>query len=505
MNIPRSSGILLHPTSLPGTYGIGELGPQARAFVDWLQSTKQRFWQVMPLGPTGYGDSPYQAFSAFAGNPYLISLETLREEGLLQESDFEGQPEFDAARVDYGLQYTWRHQMLRRAFTHFEELTSSPQGAALASEFERFKAQEASWLDDYALFMALKFEQGGLAWNAWPLPLRQRDEEALRDARDRLRREMERVSFQQFMFGRQWCALRQYAAARGIGIIGDLPIFAALDSADAWANPDLFYFDEQGQPTAVAGVPPDYFSETGQLWGNPLYNWPAMQRRGFDWWIQRFQASAQLYDLVRVDHFRGFAGYWEVPYPAENALDGRWVKAPGDALFTALREALGELNIIAEDLGVITPDVEELRDRYGLPGMAVLQFAFDGTPASNAFLPRNLKENRVVYTGTHDNDTTRGWWLSALETEREQLRRYSGQEPTEQTVSALLIRLAFESRASLAIVPLQDLLNLGSEHRMNLPGSASSNWSWRYQAADLNEELSSALRDLTETTGRAAQ
>lgn len=503
MTIPRSSGILLHPTSLPGPYGIGELGTQARAFLDWLSAAGQHFWQVMPLGPTGYGDSPYQAFSAFAGNPYLISLDTLRDEGLLLDSDFEGMPDFSAQRIDYGLQYIWRHQMLRRAFTHFEELLSTPKGAALAQEFEQFKAQEADWLADYALFMALKVEQGGLPWNAWPLALRKREEAALSDARDRLRRETERVAFQQFMFARQWRSVRQYAAQRGIQIIGDIPIFVALDSSDAWANPEQFYFDDQGQPTAVAGVPPDYFSETGQLWGNPLYNWPAMQERGFDWWIKRFQASLKLYDVIRVDHFRGFAGYWEIPFPAETAMNGRWVPALGHQMFAAVRQALGNLPIIAEDLGVITPDVETLRDDYELPGMAVLQFAFGGGDyAVNAFLPHNLKENQVVYTGTHDNDTSRGWWLSAEDSERANFRAYTGLEPSEHNFSAHLIRLAFESRAKLAIVPLQDVLNLGSDHRMNLPGSTDSNWSWRFQAGDLTSELAVALRELTEATHR---
>lgn len=507
MTLPRSSGILLHPTSLPGPYGIGELGQEARAFLDWLAASGQHFWQVMPLGPTGYGDSPYQAFSAFAGNPYLIALDTLRDEGLLLESDFEATPEFDPRRVDYGLQYTWRHQMLRRAFTRFEERLEQPEHAALRAEFETFKAQEAEWLGDYALFMALKLEQGGLPWNAWPLPLRQREEAALSDARDRLRRETERVAFQQFMFARQWRSLRDYAAARGIQVIGDIPIFVALDSSDAWANPEQFFFDDQGQPTVVAGVPPDYFSETGQLWGNPLYNWEAMAQGGFKWWIKRFKASLKLYDLIRVDHFRGFAGYWEVPYPAENAMHGRWVTALGHQMFAAVREALGysgPLPIIAEDLGVITPDVEALRDDYALPGMAVLQFAFGGGDyAVNAFLPHNLKENQVVYTGTHDNDTSHGWWLNAEEGERANFRAYTGLEPSYDTFTKALIEMAFASRANLAVVPLQDVLNLGSDHRMNLPGTTSqANWSWRYLPGELDTPTAVWLRELTERTGR---
>ncbi len=509
MTIPRSSGILLHPTSLPGPYGIGELGTHAHAFLDWLSAAGQHFWQVMPLGPTGYGDSPYQSFSAFAGNPYLISLDILQDEGFLLDSDFEGAPTFDHLRVDYGLQYVWRNQMLRRAFSHFEQQLQPGQDTEsvhtqLAQEFAAYKDREAEWLRDYALFMALKLEQGGLPWNAWPMPLRRREEAALDEARDRLRRETDYISFLQFIFERQWRAVRQYADQRGIKVIGDIPIFVALDSADAWANPELFYFDDQGQPTVVAGVPPDYFSETGQLWGNPLYNWEEMQRRGFDWWIKRFKASLKLYDVIRVDHFRGFAGYWEVPYPAETAMEGRWVPALGHEMFAAVREALGDLPIIAEDLGVITPDVETLRDDYGLPGMAVLQFAFGGGDyAVNAFLPHNLKENQVVYTGTHDNDTSRGWWNNAGAEERANFSAYTGLQPDDQTFTLSLMIMAFESRAKLAIVPLQDILNLSSDHRMNLPGTTTSaNWSWRFEQRDLTLSAAVSLRELTERTGR---
>ncbi|WP_102126607.1 4-alpha-glucanotransferase [Deinococcus planocerae] len=501
MTIKRSSGVLLHPTSLPGPHGIGELGAHARAFVDWLASARQHYWQVMPLGPTGYGDSPYQAFSAFAGNPYLIDLATLREEGLLQEEDFADLPGFDEHRVDFGLQYVWRTGMLRRAYERY----AAGGAPELQADFDSFRGEEAAWLDDYALFAALKDEQGGLPWNAWEPGLRDREPGTLAAARERLASDTLRVKFIQFLFFRQWTALREYARERGVGIIGDIPIFVAMDSSDAWANREGFYFDDQGQPTVVAGVPPDYFSETGQLWGNPLYRWDVMAQGGFRWWIERFRGSLRLFDVVRVDHFRGFAGYWEIPFPAETAIHGRWVPALGHEMLAAVREALGDVPIIAEDLGVITPDVEKLRDDFGLPGMAVLQFAFGGGDFSvNAFLPENLRENQVVYSGTHDNDTSRGWWRNALESERHNFRVYTSSDPSEETFAWGLVRMAFESRANLAVVPLQDLLNLGSEDRMNLPGSTGpQNWTWRYREGDLTPELAGKLRELTETTGRA--
>ena len=504
MSIPRSSGVLLHPTSLPGPYGVGELGEEARRWVDWLAAAGQHYWQVMPLGPTGYGDSPYQAFSAFAGNPYLVCLDTLREQELLLDVDFDAVPDFSADRVDFGLQYIWRNQMLSRAFSHFEVGRAEGQMGELDAEFQAFRAGEQHWLEDYALFMALKNEQGGLPWNTWPLPIRSREAGAMTEARTRLLREIERYSFQQFLFFRQWTAIRSYAAERGVQVIGDIPIFVAMDSSDAWANPEQFFFDAEGQPTVVAGVPPDYFSDTGQLWGNPLYDWDAMQKDDFKWWIRRFQASLKLYDLIRVDHFRGFAGYWEIPYPAETAMIGEWKPALGHPMFEAVQKALGDLPIIAEDLGVITPDVEALRDDYDLPGMAVLQFAFGGGDfAVNAFLPHNLKENQVVYTGTHDNDTTRGWWRNADEHEHHTFRVYTHSDPSEENFAWRLTKIAFESKANLAVVPLQDLLNLGSEDRMNLPGSTGpENWTWRYREGAVTFELAGRLRDLTGRTKR---
>ena len=500
--LARSSGVLLHPTSLPGPYGIGELGTSARNFIGWLADAGQKYWQVMPLGPTGYGDSPYQAFSAFAGNPYLIDLAPLRDDGLLHETDFAGTPIFSEVKVDFGLQYIWRNQMLERAYISF--VGGSAEG--LTPEFEAFKTEEASWLDDYALFTALKAAHGGLPWNAWQPAVRDREPEALETARSDLNVSIERTKFIQFLFFRQWEALRAYARERGIEVIGDIPIFVAMDSSDAWANRDQFYFDDQGQPTVVAGVPPDYFSETGQLWGNPLYDWKAMQKDGFSWWIERFKGSMKLFDLIRIDHFRGFAASWEIPFPAETAMHGRWVPALGHEMFQAVRDALGVLPIIAEDLGVITPDVEKLRDDFGFPGMAVLQFAFGGGDfAVNDFLPHNLRENQVVYTGTHDNDTTRGWWVHAEEQEKHNFRVYTSSDPSETTFVPQLMRLAFESRAALAVVPLQDIFNLGSEDRMNLPGTTGDqNWTWRYRDGDLRPDLAENLRALTEETGRLA-
>jgi len=502
MKLVRSSGVLLHPTSLPGPYGIGEFNEHAYRFVDWLASAGQKYWQVMPLGPTGYGDSPYQSFSAFAGNPYLISLDALVEEGLLSRSDLEPLPRFDDDRVDFGLQYTWRHTILQRAFEAFEQQASSE----LQREFQTFRQQERAWLDDYALFMALKDANDGRPWNEWAHDVRTRRKNALESWSQQLRREIDRHAFVQFLFFRQWNALRAYAHENNVQIIGDIPIFVAMDSADAWANPDQFHFDPEGQPTVVAGVPPDYFSATGQLWGNPLYRWDVMQHEDFRWWIERFRGSLHLYDVIRIDHFRGFAAYWEIPYPAENAINGRWVPAPGHALFKSVLAALGDLPIIAEDLGVMTPDVEELRDAFDFPGMAVLQFAFGGGDWNmNAFLPPNLKVNQVVYTGTHDNDTTRGWWAKAAENERRHVTEFI-QDAHEENFAWRLTELAWGTRANLAVVPMQDLLNLGSDARMNLPGSLGlHNWTWRTRASSFSEELARDLRAMTERSGRLSR
>ncbi|WP_261663712.1 4-alpha-glucanotransferase [Deinococcus sp. Marseille-Q6407] len=496
---PRSSGVLLHPTSLPGPYGLGELGPEARQWVDWLQEAGQTYWQILPLGPTGLGDSPYQTLGAFAGNPLLISLAELKSWGLLKEEDLMTGPEQHPERVDFSAQTVWRGELLWAAYRRFQ----AGEGQVSAEEFTAYKAAQASWLDNYALFRALKEVHGGAPWYAWESQYRGRDQAALTRFQQEHFDVVEHIRFIQFLFERQWQALRAYAGERGVQIIGDLPIFVALDSADVWAHQDLFALDEQGQPEVQAGVPPDYFAADGQLWGNPLYRWDRMQAQGFDWWVGRFARSRELYDLIRVDHFRGFEAYWEVPYPAENARGGRWVPAPGRELLTEVRRRLGDLPIIAEDLGVITPAVEELRDEFELPGMVVLQFAFSDEDFWNSpFYPANIVRNRVVYSGTHDNDTTLGWWRTASELEKHHFRSFTSSDPAEEEVPWQMMGIAWHSRARTAVAPLQDLLALGSEARMNVPGSATGHWGWRVDAAALTPELAARLRDLTEESGR---
>lgn len=496
MPLARASGVLLHPTSLPGPYGIGELGRHAHAWVDWLADAGQRLWQVMPLGPTGYGDSPYQCFSAFAGNPYLISLERLRDQGWLTADELAAGEALPDARVDYGAVIEFKVEMLTRAERRFAAGADEPERDALAA----FEAGHAEWLSDFALFMALKDAHGGRPWADWAPPLRDRDPDALAWAREEHADAMRRHRTWQYWFHRHWLDVKTHANDAGIQVIGDLPIFIAYDSADAWANRELFFVGEDGTPTVVAGVPPDYFSETGQRWGNPLYRWKRMQERGFAWWIARFRSTLEFVDLVRVDHFRGFEAYWEIPADEPTAVQGRWVRGPGQPFFDALREALGELPILAEDLGVITPAVEQLRDANGLPGMKVLQFAFAGD-ASDPYLPHNYRRDCVVYTGTHDNDTTRGWYDTAPEAERDHVRRYLARD--DAAVALEFVRLALASVADVAIFPLQDALDLGSEARMNTPGRAAGNWSWRFRRNDVPDWLAPQLRDMAVLYGRA--
>ena len=407
MSFPRASGILLHPTSLPGRFGIGDLGREAYAFADFLEVSGQRLWQVLPLGPTGYGDSPYACYSAFAGNPLLVSPEQLFEEGLLTKRELSDTPSLPDERVDFELVHSSKDALLQKSYEHYQRSTDT----RLRSAFETFIEENASWLDDYALFRALKTAHGGIAWNQWEPSLIRREPESLKSARAKLQREIEAHKFFQFLFFKQWFALKAYCNERDIKIIGDIPIFVADDSADVWTNPDQFKLDANGRPIVVAGVPPDYFSATGQYWGNPLYDWDRMLADGFRWWIERVRASLQVVDIARIDHFRGFAACWEIPGGDSTAERGRWVEAPGREMFTAIKDALGELPIIAEDLGVITPDVEKLRDDFALPGMRILQFAFSSDP-TNHDLPHNYHRNVVVYTGTHDNDTTVGWFNS---------------------------------------------------------------------------------------------
>ena len=496
-SLGRSSGILLHPTSFPGDYGIGALSSAAAGrWLDWLESAGQKLWQVLPLGHTGYGDSPYQSFSAFAGNPLLISLEELTREGLLDEQLLVQAPDFPRDTVDFGWIYVWKWVVLRSAYARYVQAARPEQRA----DFSAFQDKNKSWLPDYALFMALKDKHDGAPWNTWPQPYRQRDGAALDQARQELAQGISLYEFTQWVFWRQWRIVHDAAHERGISIIGDLPIFVALDSADVWANPELFTLNPDGSPQAVAGVPPDYFSATGQLWGNPLYRWDVMRQDGFAWWLERFRATFAAVDIVRVDHFRGFEAYWEVPGDAETAINGQWVKAPGQDLLRAVRLAFPDGRIIAEDLGVITPEVEALRDEFGLPGMKVLQFAFDGD-ADNPYLPHTYNRNAIVYTGTHDNDTTRGWFQSSPPERQDAVRRYLACD--DAAVTYALIDAAWRSRADVAIIPLQDALDLGSVARMNTPGTLGGrNWGWRYSDADLSPVVAERLAALTREAGR---
>lgn len=506
MTLPRASGILLHPTSFPGRFGIGELGLEAYQFIDFLTASGQQYWQVLPLGPTGFGNSPYMCYSAVAGNPLLISLELLRNEGFLAEEDLARGPEFPGDRVDYEKVIAFKMPLLQQACENFKVRASDIQ----KTKFAGFCESKAHWLDDYCLYMALKEANQGASWYEWDPALVKRDPVALDHWGRRLHTEIVFHKFLQFIFFQQWSALKQYANDRGIQIIGDIPIYVAHDSADVWANPDAFCLDEETyRPSLMAGVPPDYFSATGQLWGNPVYNWEHLQQTDFEWWIHRFEAMLDYVDLIRIDHFRGFESFWavepdpEVPPEEWTAEKGEWVEAPGKEFFEMLREKLGKLPILAEDLGVITPEVEELRDYFEFPGMKVLQFAFGSDPG-NPFLPFNFPRNCLVYTGTHDNDTTVGWFESREDWEREAILRYLG-HISPDGIHWDLIRLALSSVANLAIVPVQDLLGLGSWARMNFPGKPEGNWEWRYWGGNLSPELAERLRSLTYTFGRAPQ
>ncbi|MDB5082129.1 MAG: malQ [Chloroflexi bacterium] len=496
MRFERASGVLLHPTSFPGPYGVGDLGGEAYRFVDFLQHTGQTLWQILPLAPTGFGDSPYAAFSAFAGNPLLISPDILLGQGLLEHADLANIPEFSGQTVEYGPVIEWKMQLLARSYEHYEQ-KAGPEIRAQVAQFEK---ENASWLDDYALFMAAKSHHNGAVWTEWEPGLAKHRPEALAEWREKLAGPVSFQKYLQFIFGLQWASLKEYANERGIKIIGDLPIFVAYDSADVWANPEIFYLDETGQATVIAGVPPDYFSPTGQRWGNPLYRWDVLARTNYRWWVERFRTAFRQTDIVRLDHFRGFESYWEVPANEETAINGRWVKGPGTALFEEVFRQLGEKPIIAEDLGMITPAVRRLLKDLGFPGMAVLQFAF-GNDMTDAYLPHNYEPNLLVYTGTHDNDTTVGWLESVNEAEKEMLRRYLALDSLDQLspveLSWRLIRLAWGSVADLAIAPLQDMLGIDSEGRMNAPGRPMGNWGWRYHPDSLSDWLRGRLLDVT--------
>lgn len=493
----RASGLLLHPSSLPGPHGIGDLGPSAYRWVDVLVEARQRVWQVLPLGPTGYGDSPYQTHSAFGGNPLFLDLQELARRGYVAREALDDLSAFPVGRVDYGLVIGRKMPLLLSAYEHFERLATPEENRA----FETFCAtHDAVWLHDYALFMALKDHFGGAPWSQWPADIRRREFRALAHWSVRLAPRVMAYKFIQFLFFQQWGALKRYANERGILILGDVPIYVAYDSADVWAHQHLFHLDEEGHPTVVAGVPPDYFSATGQLWGNPLYRWDRMADEGYRWWVERFRAVRQLVDIVRLDHFRGFEAYYEIPAGARTAAQGRWVPGPGEALFRAVFQELGTFPIVAEDLGIITQEVEHLRRRLGFPGMKVLQFAFGGD-AANPYLPHNYEPDCVVYTGTHDNDTTVGWFQNASQAERDFCLRYLGYTP--ENIAWALIRLAASSVAWLTIVPVQDVLGLGSEARMNVPGRVEGNWQWRLSPEMLGRPAIEKLALITETYGRA--
>lgn len=506
MPLSRAAGILLHPTSLPGRFGIGDLGFEAYRFIDFLAGSGQQYWQVLPLGPTGFGNSPYMCYSAIAGNPLLISLELLRDEGYLEDGDLWNVPDFPSDQVDYDKVIAYKLPLLQKACENFKLRASEDQ----RNRFAEFCANKALWLDDYAMFMALKEANEGKSWYQWEPDLIQRSPAALDQWGRRLNSEIVFHKFLQFAFFSQWSQLKQYASDRGIEIIGDIPIYVAHDSADVWSHPENFCIDaETYEPALMAGVPPDYFSATGQLWGNPVYNWEHLQETGFKWWIQRFEAMLDYVDIIRIDHFRGFESFWAVPLDPEiepelrTAEKGEWVKAPGKEFFEALRDQLGKLPILAEDLGVITPEVEELRDTFEFPGMKILQFAFGSDPA-NPFLPFNYPRNCVVYTGTHDNDTTVGWFNSRPEWERDAILRYLS-HVSPDGIHWDCIRLAYSSVANLAILPMQDLFGLGSEARMNFPGQIEGNWEWRYWSDALTTELGDRLKTMIHTYGRAAQ
>ncbi len=494
MTQPRASGILLHPTSLPGPHGLGDLGRRAYEFVDFLVAGGVSLWQILPLGPTGYGDSPYSAFSAFAGNPLLISLEALVACGDLETQDIAG-AELEEGRADFAAARELRKRLLPHAArTFFDRGT-----AARREAFDAFCLDQAHWLEDYVLFRSLRRQFQEQSWDRWPDEVRRREAAALNRWREELVWELAVVRYAQFVFFEQWFALKAYANEQGVRLIGDLPIFVAPDSADVWSRPDLFHLDDNQRPTRVAGVPPDYFSATGQRWGNPLYRWERLAEENFGWWKERLRWTLSQTDRLRIDHFRGFCACWAIPAEETTATRGEWMPVPGEELFAALQDTFGELPLIAEDLGIINEEVEALRDRFGLPGMKILQFAFDSGP-DNPYLPHNLPRNCLVYTGTHDNATTLGWWRDLAEPARRQVVAYLGRENPQ--IPWDLIHLAIFSVADSCILPLQDVLGCDDRARMNRPGHPENNWSWRYLPEDLAPELAARLREMNRISGR---
>jgi 4-alpha-glucanotransferase len=491
----RACGVLLHPTSLPGAFGGGDFGSDAYRFIDWLVSAGQTYWQVLPMGEIGPGNSPYMSSSAFAGNILLIDLAELAERGWLVRDDLIPHPQFKAERIDFALLHPFRIERLRRAAACFFDSGD----AKMRREYDEFCVKEKSWLGDYALFMTIAESENWREWNSWPSELAHRNNKALLRFEKTYSAEVGFWKFAQWCFARQWSKLKCYANERGVKMIGDVPIFVAYQSADVWSNQDLFELGEDGRPSVVAGVPPDYFSKTGQLWGNPLYRWSAHEENGYEWWIARLRHAFQQADFVRIDHFRGFAAYWEVPADAPNAISGNWETGPGKKLFAAFEQAFPHLPIIAEDLGLITPDVIELRDHFNLPGMRVLQFAF-GDGDINYFLPHHYVANTVAYTGTHDNDTTLGWWNHASDHEKSFAMHYLASDG--QSINWGMMRALSKSVANMVIFPMQDVLGLYSESRMNFPGKPDGNWEWRFTWNQLQNEQTQALLDMSLENGR---
>lgn len=489
----RAAGVLLHPTSLPGAHGCGDLGPPSREFLDWMSRAGLRWWQMLPVGPVGYGNSPYSSLSAFAGNPLLIAVEELVD-GVPRETDL------DTKRVDYERTFAFRERELRRAFAKFTDERA----------LENFRSAHQSWLPDFALFSAIKRAHGGVAWWQWPAPLRRRDPKALDEARKTLADDIRFHELCQLAFDRQWQALRKQAEERGIALVGDIPIFVAHDSSDVWSRPELFKLDKEGQPTVVSGVPPDYFSATGQRWGNPLYRWDYLKERNYDWWLDRVRTTLGRFHAIRLDHFIGFQRAWEIPVECPTAVDGKWVPGPGADLFAALEKSLGKLPLIAEDLGAVTPEVTALRDRFHLPGIRILQFAFGTDPQAPNFKPHNYPRNCAAYTGTHDNDTANGWFndpggAASTRTpdetgkERALWLAYLGKEgQSTREAHWDMVRTLLMSVANTVIFPMQDFLGLGSDARMNLPGTAEGNWEWRMQAGAASPKLAQQIRRMVE-------
>jgi 4-alpha-glucanotransferase len=510
MAFQRASGILLHPTSLPSKFGIGDLGETAYQFIEFLSRSGQKLWQVLPLGPTGYGNSPYMSFSAIAGSLYLISPELLAKQHLLKEEDWADIPDFDQDRVDFEAVMPYKRKLLELAFERFkqgytdQDLQHHHDLYLLQEQFKKFCYEESDWLEDYVLFMALHEQNPKILWNNWEPAIARREPQALQQKREELHEQIEFQRFVQFVFFDQWLKLKQYANMRNIQIIGDIPIYVSHNSADVWANPENFALDpETYEVSQMAGVPPDYFSATGQLWGNPVYNWEYLQETDFAWWIDRFRFLNRYVDIIRIDHFRGFEAFWQVPAGEETAIKGEWKVATGTELFTRLYEVMGELPILAEDLGVITPEVDKLRDDFGFPGMRVLMFAFGGG-SDNFHLPHNYVRNSAVYTGTHDNDTAVGWWQRASKYEKELFYKYIVGFAAGEPINWVLIRMAMAAVSVIAIVPLQDVLGLDNSGRMNTPGTATGNWGWRYSEPNLlNQDLSDRLLEITQQIGRA--